>query len=58
MFQKAMMKTPEQGTDSGFIERLLEGNFKVMDGMGNRTMVPFLQDVVRFDGLVGSLAGR
>jgi len=53
-----MMKTPEQGTDSGFIERLLEGNFKVMDGMGNRTMVPFLQDVVRFDGLVGSLAGR
>eukprot|EP00520_Triparma_pacifica_P001270 CAMPEP_0118671584 /NCGR_PEP_ID=MMETSP0785-20121206/22080_1 /TAXON_ID=91992 /ORGANISM="Bolidomonas pacifica, Strain CCMP 1866" /LENGTH=537 /DNA_ID=CAMNT_0006566479 /DNA_START=77 /DNA_END=1688 /DNA_ORIENTATION=- len=57
MFQKAMMKTPDQGTDSGFIERLLSGNFKVMDDMGPRTMVPFLQDVVRFDGLLGSLAG-
>lgn len=57
MFQKAMMKTPDQSTDSGFIERLLSGNFRVMDDMGPKTMVPFLQDVVRFDGLLGSLAG-
>jgi hypothetical protein len=27
-----------------------------MDEMGERTIKPFLQDVVRFDGLIGSLA--
>jgi hypothetical protein len=28
-----------------------------MDQMGTRTIKPFLQDVIRFDGLIGSLAG-
>jgi hypothetical protein len=38
------------------VNRLLATNFEIMDKMGQRTIKPFLQDVVRFDGLVGSLA--
>ena len=56
MFQKAMSVKMGQKVDPEFVNRLLATNFKVMDDMGDRTMKPFLQDVVRFDGLVGSLA--
>jgi lycopene cyclase CruP len=45
-----------QNVDENFVNRLLAVNFEVMDGMGLRTIKPFLQDVIRFDGLVGSLA--
>mmetsp|Transcript_17498 Transcript_17498/g.48318 ORF Transcript_17498/g.48318 Transcript_17498/m.48318 type:complete len:790 (-) Transcript_17498:119-2488(-) len=57
MFQKAMSVKMGQNVDPKFVNRLLATNFEVMDNMGPKTMKPFLQDVVRFDGLVGSLAG-
>jgi flavin-dependent dehydrogenase len=57
MFQKAMsIRIGQPFVDRRFINRLLAGNFEVMDKMGQRTIKPFLQDVVRFDGLLGSLA--
>lgn len=56
MFQKAMSVKMGQTVDPTFMNRLLATNFQVMDDMGSKTMKPFLQDVVRFDGLVGSLA--
>ena len=56
MFQKAMSIRMGQGVDPKFINRLLATNFKIMDDMGQRTIKPFLQDVIRFDGLVGSLS--
>ncbi|GAX23163.1 hypothetical protein FisN_33Lh056 [Fistulifera solaris] len=55
MFQKAMSVKPGQKTEADFVNRLLAVNFEVMDQMGKRTIKPFLQDVVRFDGLVSSL---
>lgn len=57
MFQKAMSVRIGQQVDSKFVNRLLATNFQVMDDMGIDTIKPFLQDVVRVDGLVGSLAG-
>lgn len=56
MFQKAMSIKMGQKVDEKFVNRLLAVNFEVMNSMGQRTIKPFLQDVVRFDGLVGSLA--
>lgn len=55
-FQKAMSVKVGQNVDPKFVNRLLATNFQIMDDMGERTMMPFLQDVVRVDGLVGSLA--
>ncbi|KAL7560056.1 hypothetical protein ACA910_016118 [Epithemia clementina (nom. ined.)] len=56
MFQKAMsIRVRQAFVDKRFINRLLATNFEVMNTMGPRTIKPFLQDVVRFDGLVGSL---
>ena len=57
MFQKAMSVKVGQKVNPKFVNRLLATNFEVMDKMGQRTIKPFLQDVVRFDGLVASLAG-
>jgi len=57
MFQKAMSVKMGKKVNPEFVNRLLATNFEVMDTMGPKTMKPFLQDVVRFDGLVGSLAG-
>eukprot|EP00549_Striatella_unipunctata_P022022 CAMPEP_0118699942 /NCGR_PEP_ID=MMETSP0800-20121206/16243_1 /TAXON_ID=210618 ORGANISM="Striatella unipunctata, Strain CCMP2910" /NCGR_SAMPLE_ID=MMETSP0800 /ASSEMBLY_ACC=CAM_ASM_000638 /LENGTH=1167 /DNA_ID=CAMNT_0006600343 /DNA_START=1 /DNA_END=3505 /DNA_ORIENTATION=+ len=56
MFQKAMSVQMGQNVNPKFINRLLATNFKIMEDMGQETINPFLQDVVRFDGLVGSLA--
>lgn len=56
MFQKAMSVRMGQSVDPKFINRLLANNFDIMDEMGPRTIMPFLQDVIRVDGLVGSLA--
>mmetsp|Transcript_9940 Transcript_9940/g.14050 ORF Transcript_9940/g.14050 Transcript_9940/m.14050 type:complete len:663 (+) Transcript_9940:133-2121(+) len=56
MFQKAMSVKIGQKVDPKFVNRLLAVNFQQMDDMGQKTMTPFLQDVVRFDGLIGSLA--
>jgi len=56
MFQKAMSVRMGQDVDRRFVNRLLATNFEVMDKMGQRTIKPFLQDVVRIDGLLGSLA--
>lgn len=57
MFQKAMSVRMGASVDSKFVNRLLATNFQVMDDMGINTIKPFLQDVVRIDGLVSSLAG-
>jgi hypothetical protein len=56
MFQKAMSVKMGQNADPTFVNRLLATNFQIMDEMGQKTIKPFLQDVVRFDGLIGSLA--
>jgi hypothetical protein len=56
MFQKAMSVRMGQKVNPKFVNRLLAVNFDVMNEMGEKTMMPFLQDVVRIDGLVGSLA--
>jgi len=56
MFQKAMSVRIGQKVDSKFVNRLLATNFEVMHNMGVKSTMPFLQDVVRIDGLVGSLA--
>lgn len=56
MFQSAMSVRVGQKVDPKFVNRLLANNFEIMDNMGQRTIKPFLQDVVRFDGLIGSLA--
>jgi len=56
MFQKAMSVKTGQRVNPKFVNRLLAVNFEVMENMGERTMKPFLQDVVRLDGLAGSLA--
>ena len=56
MFQKAMSVRMGQAVDPKFVNRLLATNFQVMNEMGDSTIRPFLQDVVKFDGLVGSLA--
>jgi hypothetical protein len=55
MFQKAMSVRMGQDVDPKFVNRLLATNFQGMDDMGIDTIKPFLQDVVRVDGLVGSL---
>ena len=55
-FQKAMSVKTGQRVNPKFVNRLLAVNFEVMENMGERTIKPFLQDVVRLDGLVGSLA--
>ncbi len=55
MFQKAMSVRMGQNVDPKFVNRLLACNFQGMDDMGLDTIKPFLQDVVRVDGLVGSL---
>jgi hypothetical protein len=57
MFQKAMSIRVGQKVDPKFINRLLATNFNVMEDMGSDTIKPFLQDVVRIDGLFGSLGG-
>jgi len=56
MFQKAMSVRMGQKPDPKFMNRLLATNFNVMEDMGIDTIKPFLQDVVRLDGLLGSLS--
>ena len=57
LFYQAMsIRVRQPFVDKRFVNRLLATNFEVMNDMGPRTIKPFLQDVVRFDGLVGSLA--
>lgn len=57
MFQKAMsVRQGQKGVDDDFVNRLLATNFEIMNDMGKRTIMPFLQDVVRIDGLLGSLS--
>ncbi|KAL3775716.1 hypothetical protein ACHAW5_003231 [Stephanodiscus triporus] len=55
MFQKAMSMKIGSRPNPVFVNRLLATNFQVMNEMGFRTIKPFLQDVVRLDGLAGSL---
>jgi hypothetical protein len=53
MFQKVMSVMMGSRPNAVFVNRLLATNFQVMNEMGSRTIKPFLQDVVRLDGLAG-----
>eukprot|EP00522_Entomoneis_paludosa_P006055 CAMPEP_0172439352 /NCGR_PEP_ID=MMETSP1065-20121228/368_1 /TAXON_ID=265537 /ORGANISM="Amphiprora paludosa, Strain CCMP125" /LENGTH=1263 /DNA_ID=CAMNT_0013188027 /DNA_START=246 /DNA_END=4037 /DNA_ORIENTATION=+ len=56
MFQKAMsVGMGQMFVDRRFVNRLLSTNLEAMNEMGPQTITPFLQDVVRFDGLVGTI---
>ena len=56
MFQKAMSVRMGQKVDPKFVNRLLATNFDVMNDMGPTTTMPFMQDVIRIDGLAGRRA--
>ena len=57
MLQRAMAARPEQPPPyPGFVPDLLAANFAAMQSLGDKTLRPFLRDVVRFDGLSATLA--
>ena len=57
MLQRAMAARPERPPPyPDFVPDLLSANFAAMEKLGDRTLRPFLRDVVRFDGLTSTLA--
>ncbi len=57
MLQRAMAARPERPPPyPGLVPDLLAANFVAMQALGDRTLRPFLRDVVRFDGLSLTLA--
>ena len=57
MLQRAMAARPEAPPPyPEFVPDLLAANFAAMEGLGDRTLRPFLRDVVRLDGLTATLA--
>eukprot|EP00873_Tetraselmis_striata_P045663 jgi/Tetstr1/465927/TSEL_010541.t1 len=58
MLQKAMSVRPGETPDAQFINKLLSTNFDVMQGLGESTLKPFLQDVVQFRGLAATMSGQ
>jgi flavin-dependent dehydrogenase len=57
LFQKAMSVSLGENPDRNFINELMTTNFKVMEGLGEPVLKPFLQDVVQFGPLFRTLAG-
>ncbi|KAL3932218.1 MAG: hypothetical protein SGPRY_000794 [Prymnesium sp.] len=58
LFQAAMRPPPgAAGGDGGFISRVLVATFETMERRGDGVMMPFLQDVLRVDGLVQTIGG-
>ncbi len=56
MFQRSMSLRPgESVADPQRINRLLVAVFGIMTGLGDRTLKPFLQDVIRWPGLALTL---
>lgn len=56
MLQRAMAARPEQPPPyPEFVPDLLSANFAAMEKLGDKTLRPFLRDVVRFDGLTATL---
>lgn len=57
IYQRAIsIKRGKWPLDPRFVNRFLATNLEVMHKMGPRTLKPFLQNVIRFDGLVGTMA--
>merc|ERR1712003_68353 len=48
---------PGWGADGRFISRVLVATFETMEAQGDAVMKPFLQDVLRVDGLVLTIGG-
>jgi lycopene cyclase CruP len=55
LFQQSMSLKPGQATDPQQINQLLGTVFGVMNGQGEGTLKPFLQDVVQFPGLAKAM---
>jgi lycopene cyclase CruP len=55
LFQRAMSVGVDQDPDPDQINRLLNGVFAAMEGMGEEVLKPFLQDVVQFSTLSKTL---
>ncbi|KAF5842874.1 hypothetical protein DUNSADRAFT_4333 [Dunaliella salina] len=55
MMQKAMSLRPDQDTPPDLINRMLGGNFQIMESMGDPVLKPFLQDVMQFRPLVSTI---
>ena len=59
MLQRAMAARPEQPPPyPEFVPDLLGANFAAMEKLGDKTLRPFLRDVVRFDGLTATLVSQ
>lgn len=57
LFQAAMRPPVRANWDELFISRVLVGTFEVMEARGEGVMRPFLQDVLRVDGLLLTIGG-
>jgi len=57
MFQRSMSARAGEATAPAgdFVNRLLRTNFDIMHDLGDGVQKPFLQDVVQFRGLAGTL---
>jgi lycopene cyclase CruP len=55
LFQQSMSLRPGQSASAQQINRLLGNVFGVMNGLGEGTLKPFLQDVVQFPGLAKAM---
>lgn len=55
LFQKTMSVKINQKFHPQQINQLMSGVFKVMDRLGDKTLKPFLQDVIQFSGLTKTL---
>jgi lycopene cyclase CruP len=56
LFQRAMSVGIEQTVGANQVNELLSGVFADMQGLGDRVLKPFLQDVVQFPALFQTLA--
>lgn len=55
LFQQTMMVKVERKIDPNQINNLMSGVFRVMDGLGDDILKPFLQDVIQFSSLSKTL---
>ncbi|GLC38248.1 hypothetical protein PLESTB_000941300 [Pleodorina starrii] len=58
MMQKAMSVRKGEQPPPELINRMLAGNFKSMERLGNPVMKPFLQDVIQFGPMVQTLTAQ
>jgi len=58
MLQKAMSVRQGDRPPPDLINRMLGGNFKAMQGLGDPVMKPFLQDVIQFGPLLRTMGAQ